>query len=672
MNFSDWQRTSWCSALLVTIVCVLSGWFPIVTAAPVTLNFRDADIDNIIVMVSEATGKNFLVDPRVKGKISVISSHSMEGEELYQVFLSILEVHGFTAVPSGKVIKIIPNTIAKQAAIPTDPRLSTGATSDEFITTSDEFITRIVSVEHIGASQIAPLLTPLIHQAGYITPIPSSNLLLLSDRAANVARLVRIIRRIDKANDQGIEIVRLEHASAMDMVRVLDGLRQGKSGGNPEMQNNNISLIADDRTNSILMGGEKSTRLRLRAIIAHLDTPIGNAGNTHVIYLRYAKAEDLVSVLTGVVKEKGQRKAAPGINRKIPGDPLQLAFNIQADESTNALIITAPPEEMRVIRAVIDKLDIRRAQVLVEAIIAEVSSDLSAELGVRWKAGGGSFMETSLGLDAIGSGLNIGLRKGGDLRVLLRALAGDIRSNVLSTPSLVTMDNEEAEIVVAQNVPFITGEYATNNTNTDGGNITNPFRTIEREDVGLTLKIKPQINEGNTIKLEVEQEVSDVIQSPEGASDLTTRKRSIKTSVMVEDGQLIVLGGLIDDTVTETQAKIPLLGNLPLLGALFRTTRTEKQKRNLMIFLHPRILMDTETTNIASYKKYNAVRAMQMELQKRGVPLIPKASTPTLLRLEDYLDYNTLTSDDTSSSRKDIGLSWDDMDVGHIDAGPLR
>jgi len=646
---------------------LLSGWLPIV-AAPIIMNFQEADISNVIVMVSKATGKNFLVDPRVKGKVSVISSRPMEGEELYQVFLSILEIHGFTAVPSGKVIKIIPNAIAKQTAIPTDSGPAASATGDEFVT-------RIIPLEHIAASQVAPLLTPLMHQAGHIAPIPSSNLLVLSDRAANVTRLVRIIHRIDQASDDGIEIIRLEHASATDMVRVLSNLQQGKSRGGTETPGNNISLIADDRTNSILIGGEKSARLRLRAIIAHLDTPIGNIGNTQVIYLRYAKAKDLVSVLTGVVEEKGRGGPA---GTGIKAAAMQAIFNIQADESTNALVITAPPEEMRVIRAVIDKLDIRRAQVLVEAIIAEVSNDLSAELGIRWQAGGGKpIVQTSFNSpNNIGAGFNIGLRSGGDLRVLLRALSDDTRSNVLSTPSLVTMDNEKAEIVVAQNVPFITGEYATNNTNTDGGgNTINPFRTIERQDVGLTLKIKPQINEGDTIKLEVEQEVSDVVQSPEGATDLTTRKRSIKTSVLVEDGQLIVLGGLIDDSVEETQSKVPLLGDLPFIGTLFRTTQTKKQKNNLMIFLHPRILRDTGTANIASYRKYNTVRAMQIELQQRGVPLIPHAEAPALSRLEDYLNHTPFSSDDaddTSPPRKDINFHRPDMEVGRMDPGPLR
>nr|VFK16936.1 MAG: general secretion pathway protein D [Candidatus Kentron sp. LFY] len=655
-------------ALSISVMCVLFGWLPITIGAPITMNFQDADIGNVIVMVSKATGKNFLVDPRVKGKVSVISSRPMEGEELYQVFLSILEVHGFTAVPSGEVIKIIPSAIAKQTAIPTEPM-----PPDSVV--GDEFVTKIVPLEHIAASRVAPLLTPLMHQAGHVAPIPSSNLLILSDRATNVARLVRIIQRIDQASNDRIEIVRLEHALAVDVVRVLNSLQQGKSGKDPEMPGNNISLIADNRTNSILIGGEKSARLRLRAIIAHLDTPMENIGNTHVIYLRYAKAKDLVSVLTGVIEENGRSGSIGGGDRKTSGGATQSVFNIQADESTNALVITAPQEEMRVIRAVIDKLDIRRAQVLVEAIIAEVSNDLNAELGIRWqtsRSSGKPFAQTSFsGLSAIGAGLNIGLHRGGDLRVLLRTLANDTRSNVLSTPSLVTMDNEEAEIVVAQNVPFITGEYATSNSTTTEGTTVNPFRTIKREDVGLTLKIKPQINEGDSIELEVEQEISDVIQSPEGATDLTTRKRSIKTSVMVEDGELIVLGGLIDDTVTETQAKVPLLGDLPLLGVLFRTTRTEKQKRNLMVFLHPRILRDAGTANIASYKKYNTVRAMQMELQKRGISLIPNAKAPALLPVEDYLDDSSLSSNHSAAfSRTDMNSPRDNMDIGDMDLEP--
>ncbi|MBT8420067.1 MAG: type II secretion system secretin GspD, partial [Gammaproteobacteria bacterium] len=472
---------------------------------------------------------------------------------------------------------------------------------------------------------------PLMHQAAHAASVPGSNILILSDRAANLERLVQVIHRIDKAGDEKIEIIALEHALAANVVQVLNSLQPKGAGDGLKTQR--LTLIADDRTNSILMGGEKSTRLRLRSIVAHLDTPQESGGNTHVIYLRYAKAKDLVSVLTGVVKDKVQGKLGIGIGESV--------FNIQADESTNALVITAPPTEMRVIREVIDKLDIRRAQVLVEAIIAEVANDLGAELGVRWQTNtptNGEFLGTSFfDVETLGTGFNLGFYRASDLRALLRVIASDTRSNVLSTPSLVTMDNEQAEIVVADNVPFITGEYTTNTGTTSDGNQINPFRTIRREDVGLTLKIKPQINEGDTIKLDVEQEVSDVVPSPEGASDLTTRRRSIKTSVMVEDGQLIVLGGLIDDDVSETRAKVPLLGDLPILGALFRTTRTETRKRNLMVFLRPRILRDIGTANIASYQKYNAVRAMQMELQKRGIPMIHKAETPLLLRLEDYL-----------------------------------
>nr|VFJ44221.1 MAG: general secretion pathway protein D [Candidatus Kentron sp. FM]VFJ69799.1 MAG: general secretion pathway protein D [Candidatus Kentron sp. FM]VFK06163.1 MAG: general secretion pathway protein D [Candidatus Kentron sp. FM] len=606
-------------AALLTWVILLVFQPGGVIAKPVTLNFQDADIGAVIGTVSNATGKNFLVDPRVKGKVTAISSQPIDQEELYQVFLSILEIHGFAAVPSGNVIKIIPNAIAKQTAIPTHlgspPSMA-----------RDEVVTRVIQLEHVDASNVVPLLKPLMHQTGHAASVPGSNILILADRAANLERLIRVIHRIDKASNEKLEIIPLEHALAADVVKVLSSLQPVKAG--EKSQGNKVTLIADDRTNSLLMGGEQAVRLRLRSIIAHLDMPLESGGNTQVIYLRYAKAKDLVPVLTGVLDEKKNESAKA----------VQPVFNIQADESTNALVITAPPAEMRVIREVIDKLDIRRAQVLVEAIIAEVSSDLGAELGVRWQTNtpsSGEFIGTAFtDVAELGTGLNLGFYRATDLRALLRVISNDTRSNVLSTPSLVTMDNEQAEIVVADNVPFITGEYTTS-TSTDS--TINPFRTIQREDVGLTLRVKPQINEGDTIKLDVEQEVSDVVASPEGASDLTTRRRSIKTSVLVEDGQLIVLGGLIDDDVSEVQSKVPLLGDVPLLGALFRFTRTETSKRNLMVFLHPRILRNVGTANIASYQKYNNVRAMQMELQKRGIPLIRSESPPLLLRLEDYL-----------------------------------
>nr|VFJ49633.1 MAG: general secretion pathway protein D [Candidatus Kentron sp. DK] len=604
-------------ALQMGIVCLLMSWLSGAVAEPITLNFKDADIGAVISTVSRATGKNFLVDPRVKGTVTVVSSLPMEKEELYQVFLSILEIHGFAAVPSGNVIKIIPNAIAKQTAIPTNLGPSTTATGDEVVT-------RIVSLDRVAATSVVSLLKPLMHQTGHAAAVPGSNILILSDRAANLDRLTRVIRRIDKASDEKVDIIPLKNALASDVVKVLNSLQPKGAGEGARMQ---VMMIADERTNSILMEGERTARLRMRSIIAHLDAPQESGGNTHVIYLRYAKAKDLVPVLTGVIKEETQGKPASGAMKPV--------FNIQADEATNALVITAPPTEMSVIREVIGKLDIRRAQVLVEAIIAEVSNDLSAELGVRWQtntptSGGFASSAFSTEFNALGTGLNLGFYRQGDLRALLRLLASDTKSNVLSTPSLVTMDNEQAEIVVADNVPFITGEYTTNTTVSTNGNPVNPFRTIQREDVGLTLKVKPQINEGSTIKLEVEQEVSNVVPGPDDATDLTTRKRSIKTSVMVEDGQLIVLGGLIDDDISETQSKVPLLGDIPILGLLFRATRTEKRKRNLMVFLRPRILRDINTADIASYRKYNKVRALQMDLQKQGIFLLPGAESPRL------------------------------------------
>jgi len=597
----------------------------------ITLNFAEADIRTVIDAVAKHTGQNFIIDPRVKGKVTIISQKSMDADQVYKIFLSILKVHGFAAIPGKDVTKIVPDVNAKQDAI--------GSISGPYGSQGDELVTHIVEVKHVNASQLVPILRPLVPQRGHLAAVPSSNVIIISDSAANIGRLTKIIRRIDTATGDGIEVIQLRHASAAELVRILGQLQsKGQKAGT-----NAPKIVADQRTNSLLISGDKSARLSIKGLILHLDTPLDIGGNTHVVYLRNAVAKDLVSVLTGVSQSaKAQNKKGGGQGG---------AINIQADENTNALVITAPPDVFRSLKSVITQLDVRRAQVMVEAVIAEVSYEKSRELGVQWAIDGRDgnnaigLVNFSLGtpitayanLDNPPSpvGFNVGF---GDLTgvnkiaSLLSALAGDSQTNVLSTPTLVTLDNEEAEIVVGQNVPFVTGSF----TGTGSSSPSNPFSTISREDVGLTLKIKPQINEGDAIKLDVVQEVSSLAPSS-GASDIITNKRSIKTSVMVDDGQIIVLGGLIKDDLIEAEQKVPGLGDIPLLGWLFRYQRTTKVKTNLMVFLHPTIMKDAKTMMSLTSEKYNFLRSKQLEMKEEGLRLIDDELTPMLPELQEFL-----------------------------------
>lgn len=625
-------------AKLGTILLLLQLVINLAVAAPAkqeeattTLNFNNTDITAVIAAVSEMTGRNFIIDPRVKGKVTIISNHAMSSDDIYEVFLSVLKVHGFAAIPGDNVIKIVPEVGAKQDAI----RTATGKYPGE----GDEFVTRVIEIRYVNAAQLVPILRPLVPQRGHLAAYPGSNVLVISDSAANIARLVRIIRRIDQATGDEIEVVPLQHASASEVVRIITRLKPSDPK-NPEQ----VKIVADERSNSVLIGGDKSDRVRLRALISHLDTPVALGGNTHVIYLKNAEAKKLVPVLTGVSQSvsggKGKKTSAGNEN-----------IIIQADENTNALVINAPPDIFRSLRGVVQKLDVRRAQVLVEAIIAEVKLDKTRELGVQWLFDGSSkdqavgFINFSSigglgGLLSTPPTLSDGIAvAGGDFTgttrfgALLKALSGDSESNILSTPSLVTLDNEEAEIVVGQNVPFLTGSYASTGS---GSTPTNPFQTVQREDVGLTLKIKPQINEGNAIKLEVDQEVSSVTDSTLGV-DLITQKRAIKTNVIVEDNQVVVLGGLVQDELRETEQRVPGLGDIPILGWLFKSTRTTKVKTNLMVFLHPVIIKDAAVSANYTADKYNYIRAKQMATREEGVSLMYDDESPVMPEMKEIL-----------------------------------
>jgi general secretion pathway protein D len=606
-----------------------------VAAEQITLNLNNADISALIKTVSEHTGKNFVIDPRVTGKVTVISAHPMDNDEFYEVFLSILEVHGFSTIPTGDVIKIVPDVKAKQLGIPTvnlDNELP-----------GDQIVTRIIQVTNINAAQLVPILRPLIPQQGHLAAYPDTNVLIISDRRQNVDRLLKIVAQIDQVSDSTIEVVTLQHASAAEVVRILNGLQErgGKGAEGP------IKLAADERTNSILISGDPTARLRSRVIIEHLDTPYDNEGNAQVVYLKYAKATDLVTVLTGVT-ENMQKGGEKGKSAPISNMPMF----IQADEAANALILSGPPDVLNSLQSIIRKLDIRRAQVLVEAIIAEVSADKVKELGVQWIVDGSSGGSGPVGVINLGSpkisdiataaaaGEAIPLPSGTlvgfgefdsasvNFAAVLRALESDSSTNILATPSIMTLDNQEAEIVIGQNVPFITGSYAATGASSTS---VNPFQTVQREDVGLTLKVTPQINEGSAIQLDIEHELSSIdTTATVVASDLVTRKRVIKTSVVVDDGSTIVLGGLLQENLQQQEEKVPLLGDIPALGNLFKAKSTTKGKQNLMVFLRPVILRDAATQSQVSSSKYNYFRAQQLELRQKGINLMPDEVVPVL------------------------------------------
>ncbi|MEJ2360638.1 MAG: type II secretion system secretin GspD [Gammaproteobacteria bacterium] len=619
----------------------------------ITLNFANADISTVIEAVSKFTGQNFIIDPRVKGRVTIISHRPMNADQIYQVFLSVLKVHGFAAIPGPDVVKIVPDVNAKQDAIDT----LNAARHDM----GDQMITQIIEVKHVNASQLVPILRPLVPQRGQLAAVPSSNVIIIADTAANIARLTKIIHRIDTVSGDQIELIPLQHASATEVVRVLTQL----SANEPKAPGGRPKLVADDRTNSILISGSKSERLRLKALIASLDTPMEVGGNIHVVYLRNAVAKDLVPVLTGVSKTVVKGKAAAGGNSQV---------FIQADESTNALVITAPPDVYRSLRSVISQLDVRRAQVMVDAVIAEITTDKARELGIQWAVDGRNggnavgLVNFTLGTPitalanltsppnpaglTVGAGNFNGTNK---IAALLSALAADSHTNILSTPTLVTLDNHEASIVVGQNVPFVTGSYA----NTGGGTTpTNPFTTIQRQDVGLTLKIKPQINEGDTIKMDVTQQVSSIAPSS-GAADIITNKREIKTSVLVDDGQIIVLGGLIKDDLTQTEQKVPGLGDIPLLGWLFRYEKTEKIKTDLMVFLHPTILKDKKTMLSLTSSKYDFIRAKQLDMRKQGLDLMNDKEVPVMPKMDQMLTLPPPYED--SAQRMELSNPQDDF-----------
>ncbi len=575
-----------------------------------TINLKGADIREFIEQVAQITGETFVIDPRVKGQVNVLSSSPLGLSEVYQLFLSVMATHGFSVITQGDQARVVPNAEARAEA-------GTGRAAP------DRLETRLIQVQHGSANELIPLIRPLIPQYGHLAAVASSNAIIISDRSANIARIENLLGQLDQKGARDYSVINLQHAWVMDAAEVLNSaLERGQAKGSAGTQ-----VIADARTNRLILIGPPAARARLATLAQSLDTPTSRSANTRVIRLRHNDAKALAETL-GEISE-GLKKQEGGEGGGKPQNIL-----IRADESLNALVLLAEPDLVATLEDIVRQLDVPRAQVMVEAAIVEVSGDISDALGVQWAVdarggkggvGGVNFANTGLSVGTVlqaiqdqkagtdngtlrnlPDGAIIGL--GSDsFGVLITALSANTKSNLLSTPSLLTLDNQKAEILVGQNVPFQTGSFTTSASGAD-----NPFTTIERKDIGVTLKVTPHINEGASLRLEIEQEISSIAPTSQGvnAVDLITNKRSIKSAILAEDGQVIVLGGLIQDDVTQTDSKVPLLGDIPLLGKLFRSSKETRIKRNLMVFLRPTVVRDAAGLAALSGKKYSDIRVL--------------------------------------------------------------
>jgi general secretion pathway protein D len=636
--------------------------------ATITPNYKDADLSQIIQAVSEVTGKNFIIDPRVNAKVTMLSATPMSPAAFYEAFLAVLQVYGYVAVPAGKVIKIVPNTDLRQ--------LPANDLPNSVNPTSDEIVTQIVTLKNVSAAALVPMLRPLVPPYGNLAAYAAGNMLIISDRSSNVSRLVRIIERIDESGDEPIEVIPLRNAGAADVVRIVNSL---STGAGAEATGVPVKVVADERTNSVLLTGERSQRLRLKTLIINMDTPLATGGDIQVRYLRYADAEKIADKLKGQATATAKAQGTPSSTAAPAaaaggGTPnIDASVTIWADVATNALIITAPPKIMKALMGVIDKLDIRRAQVHVEAIIVEVDANKSSNLGVQWllfgqgsstvpagvinlpgagtsivdlaaavlgATSGTSATTTLPGVtttptitsSTVGTGATVAVGRvsnnGVSFAALIQALRSDGSSNIISTPSLVTMNNEEAEVKVTQEIPLITGSFA--NTTASVSGTTSPFQTIQREEVGTILKVTPHINEGNSVQLKIEQEDSSPGAKLTDSADISTNKRSIKTTVLIEDGGIIVLGGLMSDTVTESEDRVPGLGAIPIIGNLFKSRSGSRQKKNLVVFIRPHILRDADATESTSESIYNEVRHTQQNISGGHITLLPGQKQPVV------------------------------------------
>jgi general secretion pathway protein D len=574
------------------------------------VNLKDADISAFIGQIADITGKSFVIDPRVKGKVTVVSTETMSSEAVYELFLSVLKVHGYAAVPAGDVIMVVQQNSVKQQGRDLKAK---------FKKQSQEMITKVITIKNTPALDLVPILRPLVAKYGHLAGVKSANALIISDHASNINRIEQIIDRLDKSGSEELEVVQLKEAWVGNVVTMLqsldpDKVAQGK--GSRSSGAGSIRVVADERSNRLIIKGEKTARERIRKLIEQLDKPSYFSGSAKVVRLKYADAKKLAELLKSVMSD-GESSGGKDAN-KAKGKA-----SIHADEELNALVIRAEPSILKEIDDIINELDVRRAQVLIESAIVEVTGDVTDSLGFQWAVGdtdnpvagtnfgnaGQSLSQIATSVAAKTPALSNGLTLGGfketngqvDFGVIIQALESESNTNLLSTPSIMTLDNQEAEIIVGQNVPFLTGS-------TSSSSNSNPFTTISREDIGVTLKIKPHIHEGSELRLEVEVSAESVANTTvQGQADLITNKRSLKTMILAADQETIVLGGLISDDITEIESKVPLLGDIPLLGWLFKSKSTQHVKRNLMVFLRPTIVLDKQKAIDLTHDKYNGI-----------------------------------------------------------------
>ena len=614
-----------------------------------TVNLKDTDIQEFIKFVADVTGTTMVVDPNVKGKVRVISSKPVTQSELYDLFLSILDVQGFTAVRSGEVIRIVPSKDARSSPVPLMDEQSPAGTA--------EYVTQVIRLDNISAAKLIPVLRPLVPQQAHMAAYAPSNAIIISDIRSNIGRIVDIIERMDRSAIQTTEVIRLKYGVAEDVVSMLNTLEKSRQGEGAEADKE-VVLVADKRTNSVVVTADELSVDRIRKLVSYLDTPLEQSGNVRVVYLEYADAKEVAEVLTRVMQNISRLEDG-GSNKRSNNSN----STIEADEGTNSLIITADTDEMAALEAVIARLDIRRAQVLIEAIIVEMEITEGKELGLQWLFSNdsglyGSNISTSSAQQArnraIASAIvpedgseNIGTRevagslaqipgttlgwgvvdKNLTMTVILNALETQGNANILSTPSLLTLDNEEAFITVGQQVPFVTGSY----TNTGVGNgAQNPFQTIQRQSVGITLKVTPQVNEGDSVVLDITQEVSSISAQILAASDVITNERKIETKVLANDSDIVVLGGLVKDDVQDSTQGVPLLSDIPLLGRLFRSDVVTVTKSNLLVFIRPTIIRDDEDLAGATAEKYRFIREQQLERRERGLMFLDDGNLPVL------------------------------------------
>ncbi len=627
---------------------------PDLAAQEYTVNLKDTDIQEFIKFVADVTGTTMVVDPNVKGKVRVISSKPVTQSELYDLFLSILDVQGYTAVRSGQVVRIVPSKDARSSPVP--------LLENQDLLGNDEYVTQVIRLDNISAAKLIPVLRPLVPQQAHMAAYAPSNAIIISDIRSNISRIVEIIERMDRSAIQTTEIIRLKYGVSEDVVSMLNTLEKARQGEGAEA-NKDVILVADKRTNSVVVTADEMSVERIRKLVAYFDSPLEQSGNVRVVYLEYADATETAEVLTRVMQNIARLEA--GGAQRNGGES-----TIEADAGTNSLIITADTDEMAALESVIARLDIRRAQVLIEAIIVEMEMTEGQELGLQWLfandsglyggnisnstaqqrrnaelAGallpdnGSEVIDTRSVAGALAStpGATLGwgmVDESLTMTVILNALETQGNANILSTPSLLTLDNEEAFITVGQEVPFVTGSY----TNTGAANgASNPFQTIERQSVGITLKVTPQINEGDSVVLDIVQEVSSISAQILAASDVITNERKIETKVLANDSDILVLGGLVKEDVQDSTQGIPLLSDIPLLGRLFRNDVVSVTKSNLLVFIRPTIIRDDQDVAGATAEKYRFIRDKQLQRRERGLMFLDDGSLPVLPTWEEQI-----------------------------------